>query len=236
MTRTVIQLDQDASAHSNGDGAQTSQESDHKGQHKHTVVIADKNPVVQAGLRNFVTADPRYNVVDIVSDGASFIKACASSKVEIGIIGWALPDMTGGDVLSVLKQQKLATRIIVYTGDNSPVVLRKTVKSGAWGFVYKGDDPSVLMDTLSSVARGRLSLPFVDIDALTHDPLDALTARERELLVVLAKGWTNEQIASRIGISHNTVKYHLKNLYEKLDVRNRAMAVALYMSSSSDER
>ena len=202
----------------------------------YSIVIADKNPVVQAGLREVVRGNNRYKVIDVVGDGAGFIKACAGAKVEIGIIGWALPDMSGGDVLAVLKQQKLPTRVIIYTGDNSPVVLRKTVKAGAWGFVYKGDDPSVLMETLSSVARGRLSLPFVDIDALTHDPLDALTARERELLGVLAKGWTNEQIASRIGISHNTVKYHLKNLYEKLSVKNRAMAVALYMSSIADER
>ncbi len=230
MTQTVVKL-------SNPKDAAVADDLPVAGSHtRHSVVIADKNPVVQAGLRVFVSADPRYHVMDVVSDGGSFIKACAGAKVEIGIIGWALPDMSGGDVLAVLKQQKLPTRVIVYTGDNSPVVLRKTVKAGACGFVYKGDDPSVLMDTLSSVARGRLSLPFVDIDTLTHDPLDILTARERELLAVLAKGWTNEQIASRIGISHNTVKYHLKNLYEKLTVRNRAMAVALYMSSIADER
>ena len=66
--------------------------------------------------------------------------------------------------------------------------------------------------------------------ALTTDPFAELTARERELLTALANGWTNLQIASRIGISRNTVKYHLKNLYDKLGVSNRAMAVALYMS------
>src|SRR5690606_14559306 len=60
-----------------------------------------------------------------------------------------------------------------------------------------------------------------------------LTMRKRELLAVLADGWTNLQIATRTGISENTVKYHLKNLYDKLDVRNRAMAVALYASEKS---
>ncbi len=60
-----------------------------------------------------------------------------------------------------------------------------------------------------------------------------LTSRERELLAALANGWSNLQIASRIGISRNTVKYHLKNLYDKLGVNNRAMAVALYMSKTA---
>ena len=68
---------------------------------------------------------------------------------------------------------------------------------------------------------------------MTSDPLDLLTKRQRELLGALAQGWTNLQIGARFGISGNTVKYHLKNLYDKLGVKNRAMAVALYMSSSS---
>jgi two-component system nitrate/nitrite response regulator NarP len=68
---------------------------------------------------------------------------------------------------------------------------------------------------------------------LSKDPLEALTVRERELLAALADGWSNLQIAARIGISRNTVKYHLKNLYDKLDVNNRAMAVALYMSKQA---
>jgi two-component system nitrate/nitrite response regulator NarP len=87
------------------------------------------------------------------------------------------------------------------------------------------------METISSVAKGRVSFPFVDIDALTHDPLDTLTLRERELLGALANGWSNLQIAARFGISRNTVKYHLKNLYDRLGVNNRAMAVALFMST-----
>jgi two-component system nitrate/nitrite response regulator NarP len=94
----------------------------------------------------------------------------------------------------------------------------------------------VLLDAVASVARGRMSLPYVDLQTLTKDPLGELTARERELLVALANGWTNLQIASRIGISRNTVKYHLKNLYDKLGVSNRAMAVALYMSATTDQR
>jgi two-component system nitrate/nitrite response regulator NarP len=73
----------------------------------------------------------------------------------------------------------------------------------------------------------------LDIEALSNDPLQVLTTRERELLAALADGWSNLQIASRIGISRNTVKYHLKNLYDKLNVNNRAMAVALYMQRQS---
>lgn len=200
------------------------------------VAIADKNPVVRAGLADFLARDGRFAVGEVVANGAAFLGLCESGRVDIGVIGWALPDMTGADVLEVVKRRNLGTRVIVYTGEDTPSVLRQAVKSGAWGFISKSDDPGMLLDTIATVARGRLCLPYVDIEALNKDPLEMLTVRERELLAALANGWTNLQIAARFGISGNTVKYHLKNLYDKLAVKNRAMAVALYMSAPKDVR
>lgn len=200
------------------------------------VAIADKNPVVRAGLADFLSRDGRFEIGEAVANGAAFISLCETQKIDVGVIGWALPDMTGGDVLDIVKRRNLATRVIVYTGDDAPNVLRQAVKGGAWGFISKSDDPCVLIDTIVTVSRGRLCLPYVDIDSLNKDPLEVLTVRERELLAALANGWTNLQIASRFGISGNTVKYHLKNLYDKLAVKNRAMAVALYMSSPKELR
>jgi two-component system nitrate/nitrite response regulator NarP len=200
------------------------------------VAIADKNPVVRAGLQDFIQRDGRFEVVGSVPTGAAFLAFAEQHPVDIAIIGWALPDMSGAEVLSALKRRYAPTRVVVYTGEPGKDVLRQAVRLGAWGFISKSDEPAVLLDAVASVARGRMSLPYVDLQTLTKDPLGELTARERELLVALANGWTNLQIASRIGISRNTVKYHLKNLYDKLGVSNRAMAVALYMSVATDSR
>jgi DNA-binding NarL/FixJ family response regulator len=200
------------------------------------VVIADKNPVVRAGLKDFITGDGRFEVVGALPTGAAFLVFVDENPADIGIIGWSLPDMTGADVLSTLKRRHAATRIVVYTGEPGKDVLRQAVRLGAWGFISKSDEPAILVEAIASVARGRMSLPYIDLQTLTSDPLGELTARERELLVALANGWTNLQIASRTGISRNTVKYHLKNLYDKLGVSNRAMAVALYVSATMDAR
>jgi two-component system nitrate/nitrite response regulator NarP len=199
---------------------------------KSRIAIADKNPVVRAGLVDYIARDGRFEVVGVVANGGAFIGLCELRPIDIGVIGWALLDMTGADVLNVLKRRKSETRIIVYTGEPGQGVLRQAVRDGAWGFISKSDEPSLLIDTIATVSRGRLCLPYVDLHALDKDPLETLTARERELLQALANGWTNLQIAARIGISGNTVKYHLKNLYDKLGVKNRAMAVALYMSEN----
>jgi two-component system nitrate/nitrite response regulator NarP len=199
-------------------------------------MIADKSPVVRSGLRDFISRDGRFEVLDTHASGSAFIASVEQHPTDIGIIGWSLPDMNGGEILSTLKRRHIPTRIIVYTGEPGKDVLRQSVRLGAWGFISKSDEPSVLVDSIAAVARGRMSLPYIDLQALTTDPFSELTSRERELLTALANGWTNLQIASRIGISRNTVKYHLKNLYDKLGVSNRAMAVALYMQTTMDQR
>ncbi len=200
------------------------------------ILIADKSPVVRAGLQDYIARDSRFEVVGVTANASSFASLAEQQKIDIGVVGWAMPDMTGGALLAMLKRRHARVRVVIYTGDSSRDVLREAIREGAWGFTSKSDDPAVLIETLATVARGRMSLPYIDIRTITSDPLEALTTRERELLSALANGWTNQQIAARIGISHNTVKYHLKNLYDKLGVTNRAMAVAISLSGPRDQR
>ena len=198
------------------------------------VAIADKSPVVRAGLETLLQKDGRFSVVGLYPTGAAVLAALEKKAVQIVVTGWSLPDLAASEVLAAARQNKWASRIVIYTGEAGPEVLRRAVKGGAWGFVSKSEEPGVLLEAVAAVARGRLSLPYIDIDLLNYDPLSVLTVRERELLAALANGWTNLQIAARTGITRNTVKYHLKNLYDKLGVSNRAMAVALYMSAPKD--
>ncbi|MCB0059808.1 MAG: response regulator transcription factor [Caldilineaceae bacterium] len=197
------------------------------------VVIADRNPVVRAGLQDFLSKDGRYAVAPAVETGNAFVELCQKQPVCVGVVGWTLPDMSALDLLEVVKRRQLGARLIIYANDDNVDALRQAVRAGAWGFISKNEDPAALLETIATVARGRLCLPYIDIERLTSDPIDLLTKREKELLGALAQGWTNLQIGARFGISGNTVKYHLKNLYDKLGVKNRAMAVALYMSSPS---
>lgn len=196
------------------------------------IIVVDKNPIIRSGLLDVINSDSRFETELAVASGAEFIELARAGSVDIAIVGWSLPDMTGGDVLEAVKSLSRKPRIIIYTGEKITDVLRTAIKGGAWGFMSKSDEPGVLLETISSVVHGRLCFPYVDLQKLAKDPFEELTTREKELLAALANGWTNLQIASRIGISRNTVKYHLKNLYDKLEVNNRAMAVALYVRSS----
>lgn len=201
-------------------------------QKKLNVLIAERNPLVISALRDMISRDERFDFAEGVQSGEAFIRAVEEARpaFDVAIVGWKLSDMDAGEVLAELQRRQLVARLVIFSNDHDVGILKQCVRLGAQGFCYQFDDPCILFDTLLAVANGRICIPYVDVAKINETPLSRLTTRELELLGVLADGWTNLQIATRTGISENTVKYHLKNLYDKLGVRNRAMAVALYAS------
>lgn len=197
------------------------------------IAIADKSPIVQSGLRAMFETDERFRVVAVAADGERFMEAVQRLSFDIGIIGWEMPFLDGRAVLQRLRGQDDVPRIVVYTGSRELDVPRQAMALGAAGFCHKSDPPERLFDTVLAVAQGRMAFPFVDVRLLELNPLAGLTDREREILTALARGMTNQQLASALDISLNTVKFHLKNLYSKLDVDNRAQAVAKYFDSAT---
>ncbi len=199
------------------------------------VLVAERNPLVITALGDMIKEDTRFDLVGSIHTGEAFLRAAAAVEpdFDLAVLGWKLSDMDSGEVLAEMQRRDLHSRIVIFSNDHDIGILKRCVRLGAQGYCYQFDDPSILFDTLVAVAHGRICIPYIDVSKINDTPLSRLTTREHELLSVLADGWTNLQIAARTGISENTVKYHLKNLYDKLDVRNRAMAVALYASEKS---
>jgi two-component system nitrate/nitrite response regulator NarL len=193
------------------------------------IVIAEKNPLLQQSLVRLFENDDRFRLVAVCADGERFLEAVERLNFDTGIIGWEMPFLDGKGVLAALKGKETTPRVIVYTGSPNPDIPRQAMALGAAGFCSKKDQPAVLIDTILQVASGRMVFPFMDVAKLVTDPFAGLTPRERELLAALAGGLTNAQIAGQFDISLNTVKFHLKNLFDKLGVSNRAQAVARYL-------
>jgi DNA-binding NarL/FixJ family response regulator len=200
------------------------------GRQRVRVVVAERNPLVVSALREMLECDGRFEFLEAVQSGKQFLELAARARFDVAVIGWKLADMDGADVLEEVQSRKLDVRVTVFSNDHDIAILKQCVRLGAQGYCFQFDDPPIIFETILAVAHGRICIPYIDINKVNDTPLSQLTVRERELLAVLSDGWTNLQIATRTGISENTVKYHLKNLYDKLDVRNRAMAVALYSS------
>jgi len=195
------------------------------------IVVADKSPLVQVGLAQLFGTDPQFTLVATAADGERFMEAINRLNFHIGVIGWDMPYMDGRSVLQELQERDNSPRIVVYTGNAAPQVPRQVMQLGGAGFCSKSESPERLVETVLAVSEGRMVFPFMDMSKPGADPFGSLTAREQELLAALAQGKTNAQIAGDLEISLNTVKFHLKNLYSKLSVKNRAQAVACYLKS-----
>ncbi|CCQ73745.1 response regulator transcription factor [Magnetospira sp. QH-2] len=199
------------------------------------LVIADKSPLVQTALASLFGDNKRFHLVAVCADGERFMEAVDRLAFTIGVIGWDMPYLHGRGVLEALRERPDGPRLVVYSGNGSVDVPRQVMNLGGAGFCSKSEPPEKLIETVLAVSEGRMMFPFIDVHRAVDDPLAGLTAREHELLASLAGGRTNAQIAADMDISLNTVKFHLKNLYSKLTVHNRAQAVACYLNARGSE-
>jgi two-component system nitrate/nitrite response regulator NarP len=196
------------------------------------VAIVDKSPLVQSALQGLLLRDGRFNLAFVASDGERFLEAAGRVRCDVAVIGWVMPHGDGRRVLEALKDRPERPRVVVYTGDPDATLPRRAMALGAAAFVSKREAPERLLDVIEAVAHGQMVFPFLDVRAvLQEDPLAALSPRERELLEALGSGRTNAELARQLGVSVNTVKFHLRNLFDKIGVRNKAQAVQLLHES-----
>ncbi len=199
-----------------------------------SVMLADSNPLVLSAMSEFFERDPRFSLVATTGTAEGFLGTVVRVPVRIGVIDWNLPILGGARLIEVLREQENPPRVVVYA-DQGGDVHRAAMSAGAAGFVSRSGPVETLLDTCAEVAAGKMVFPFLDVRELQKDPIYALSRRERAMLEALSKGLTNRELAKELGISINTVKFHLSNLFEKLSVRNRAQAIAFYYSSRLPE-
>jgi two-component system nitrate/nitrite response regulator NarP len=194
------------------------------------LALADGNPLMLAALSEFFDRDPRFSLVFTTSTAEGFLAAIARAPVQVGVIDWGLPQMGGEALLAALRTLPQTPRIVVYGASDATELVRRVMAVGAAGFCSRTSSPDRLLEVTMAAAMGQMAFPFIDVRELSRDPMQSLTGRERTMLAALARGLTNKALAELLGVSVNTVKFHLRNLFEKLAVTNRAQAVAFFYS------
>jgi len=195
------------------------------------VGVADKSPLMRAALKQLFSEDDRFLLVSTSENSESFLKAAEPLEMDVAVLGWIIPPGDARFILDRLRTRKNSPRVVVYTGFESDTVPLQVMAHGGAAFVSKNEQPKHLLDTIAEVASGRMVFPYLDVSQLNANPLTTLTKRELEILASLAAGRTNKEIAAEKAVSTNTVKYHIRNLFEKLGVSNRGQAIALYLKS-----
>jgi two-component system nitrate/nitrite response regulator NarP len=195
-----------------------------------SIMLADSNPLVLSAMSEIFERDPRFSLVATSGTAEGFLGMVMRLPVQVGVIDWKLPVLGGAKLIEVLRDQQNAPRLVVYA-DATDDLPRQAMTAGAAAFSPRSGPVEGLLDTCCDVAAGKMVFPFLDVRDLQQDPIAQLSKRERVLLEALSKGATNRELAAELGISVNTVKFHLSNLFEKLSVRNRAQAIAFYYAS-----
>lgn len=195
------------------------------------VVLADDHPVVLAGVHGLLTASGAFEVVANLANGEAALSHIRDLAPQIAVLDINMPRLTGLDVLRAVRDEGLSTRIVLLTASVDDEQILHAVNNGAWGVVLKDAAGDELVECLTEVAAGRRWLP-ADIIAPAlrrqeergevDEKIDAaLTAREREIAGLVARGLSNKHISRTTGIAEGTVKIHLHNIYQKLNLANR---------------
>ncbi len=194
------------------------------------IMLADSNPLVLSAMSEIFERDPRFSLVATSATAEGFLGMVMRVPVDVGVIDWNLPALGGAKLIEVLREQEQAPKLVVY-GEDTGDLPRLAMSAGAAGFAARSGEVEGLVATCTDVAAGKMVFPFIDVRDLQTDPIQTLSRKERVMLEALSKGLTNRELSRELGISTNTVKFHLSNLYDKLSVKNRAQAIAFFYSS-----
>ena len=205
-----------------------------------SLVLADDHPVVLHGVAGILRAQPDMNVLAACSDGSTAAQAIRQLVPEVAVLDVAMPRLNGLDILSSVVNDGGKTKVVFLTALATDDQILAAIANGAKGIVLKDAAPDSLVDCVRSVAAGKQWFPTDLVEAaLRRDGrrravpppfLHKLTAREQQIVLLVAEGLSNKDIARRIDVTEGTIKIHLHNIYEKLEIPNRTSLTALALA------
>jgi DNA-binding NarL/FixJ family response regulator len=191
------------------------------------VLIADDHITVLEGLAAIISRQADMAVLAQASDGAEVVALWGKHQPDITLVDLRMPTLDGVGAIEEIRRQDPSARLIVLTTFDTDMDLLNAIKAGAKGYMLKDSGRDELLDCIRRVHRGETCLPASLVQKLaTSLHREALTAREIEVLQLLAGGKSNKEISTALSISEATVKSHMGNIFRKLDVISRTEAIA----------
>lgn len=209
------------------------------------VMVVDDHTVIREGLRGMLELASDLDVVGEASNGRDAVVLCAELQPDVVLMDLRMPEMDGLEAISQIKASSTKVEVVILTTYNEDDYIIQGLRLGARGYLLKDTSREQLYDAIRTASRGGSLLPpevlakvvahlgdkqvSSQAQSTSHNEDDLLSEREREVLLGVAKGERNKEIAARLGISERTVKAHVANLFAKLGATARGEAIAIAM-------
>ena len=195
------------------------------------VFSVDDHPLLNEGIAAIIKGQPDMQLVAQASNGCEAIRQFREYLPDVTLMDLRLPDMSGIDVMIVIRAEFPEARIIMLTTFEGDIEIQRALEAGARGYVLKSMPPRDLVAVIRQVHAGKKRIPSeVAARLAEHLGEEDLTPREADVLRLVATGNRNRDIAERLFISEETVKVHIKHIMDKLGANDRTQAVAIAVS------
>src|SRR6516225_4127201 len=208
-----------------------------------TVAIVEDNTTIRNTFRQWIDAAPEFRCVCACASAEEALVEIPKHKPDVVLMDIHLPGQSGIACTAQLKEKLPGVQVIIVTVYRNHELIFQALSAGDCGYLLKRSSPEELLKAISEVRSGGAPMTSeiarMLVEAFQKKPAaavtsgDGLTQRESEILVLLSEGLSNKEIADRVKISYDTVRAHLRHIYEKLHVRGRTEAVRKYLKSSS---
>lgn len=197
------------------------------------VMLADDHVLMREGIRQLLEFDGSIEVIGEASDGEECLQKLEKVKPNVLLLDINMPKLNGIEVLEEIKRKKINVKVLILTVHNEVDYLIRAVDIGVDGYILKDSESAELKKAIMTVMDGESYIqpkliPMLNKRLITRDSdkekLESLTGREKEVLIEVANGMFNKEIATSLHISERTVKNHISNIFKKLDVSDRTQA------------
>jgi DNA-binding NarL/FixJ family response regulator len=193
------------------------------------VFIVDDHPLVQEGIQSLLKEEKQIEICGYAMTARSCLGYFISNTADVILMDIELPDMNGIDLCKEIKTKYPGIMILGLSTFNQGSYVTKMIENGANGYVLKNADKKELLEAIREVNKGKTYLSFEAGQALRKEnalpQVPVITRREKEILTLIAEGYTNPEIAEKLFVSASTIDSHRKNLLAKLNVKNTASLV-----------
>jgi DNA-binding NarL/FixJ family response regulator len=207
-----------------------------------TVAIVEDNAVMRKSFRQWIDAAPGHRCVFACATAEEAVAEIPRLKPDVVLMDVHLPGESGIACTARLKEELPGVQVIMLTVYRNQELIFQALQAGVCGYLLKRSSPDELLKAIAEVRSGgapmtseiaRMVVEAFQKKPASVAPADGLTNREAEILALLSEGLSNKEIADHLGISYDTVRAHLRHIYEKLHVRGRTEAVKMYLKSSN---